>query len=150
MITIREATPEEIEHIALFQLKLAWETESVKLDYPTVLSGVKAVFDDRAKGVYYIAENDNRPVASALTVTEWSDWRNGDVVWIHSVYVIEQFRRQGIFSSLYKHIKENVISKDELKGIRLYVDRTNQKAQKVYESLQMNGDHYKLFEWMKE
>jgi ribosomal protein S18 acetylase RimI-like enzyme len=38
---------------------------------------------------------------------------------------------------------------DSIRGIRLYVDKTNTKAMKVYEKLGMNGEHYGLFEWMK-
>jgi ribosomal protein S18 acetylase RimI-like enzyme len=33
-------------------------------------------------------------------------------------------------------------------GLRLYVDTTNTRAQQVYASLGMNGDHYRVFEDM--
>jgi ribosomal protein S18 acetylase RimI-like enzyme len=36
-----------------------------------------------------------------------------------------------------------------LKGIRLYVDKQNKKAQEVYKRIGMNGDHYLVYEWMK-
>jgi hypothetical protein len=38
---------------------------------------------------------------------------------------------------------------DSLRGIRLYVDRRNVRAQEVYTRLGMNGEHYQVFEWMK-
>jgi len=38
---------------------------------------------------------------------------------------------------------------DNLNGIRLYADKTNVAAQKTYENLGMNQDHYVTFEWMK-
>jgi len=30
------------------------------------------------------------------------------------------------------------------------VDKTNKNAQKTYENVGMNGEHYQLFEWMKD
>ena len=37
-----------------------------------------------------------------------------------------------------------------VRGLRLYVDKRNDKAKKVYEALGMNGEHYALYEWMKK
>ena len=34
--------------------------------------------------------------------------------------------------------------------MRLYVDLRNAPAQAVYTRLGMNGEHYRVFEWMKE
>ena len=35
-------------------------------------------------------------------------------------------------------------------GVRLYVDKTNTNAQRVYSKLGMNGEHYQLFEYMAD
>jgi len=43
-----------------------------------------------------------------------------------------------------------VANDESLKGIRLYVDETNTAAREVYTRLGMNGEHYRVFEWMKE
>jgi ribosomal protein S18 acetylase RimI-like enzyme len=150
MITIREAVPSDASAIADFQVLMAWDTERVRLDTDIVAKGVQSVFADRHKGAYYVAEIDGAPVASALTTYEWSDWRNGTVLWVHSVFVKEKFRRRGVFRALYSHIRALVESNPQLKGIRLYVDKTNIPAQAVYEAIGMDGHHYRLFEWMKE
>ena len=84
-----------------------------------------------------------------LIIREWSDWRAAFVLWIHSVYVIKEFRGQGVYKTLYKSIKDMVQKSDEFAGIRLYVDKTNLNATKVYEKLEMNDEHYNLFEWLK-
>ena len=84
-----------------------------------------------------------------LTIPEWSDWRNGTVLWIHSVYVAPEFRKRGVFQTLYSHLKDNVAHSTDLRGLRLYVDKTNSVAQKVYSELGMNNQHYHLYEWMK-
>lgn len=71
------------------------------------------------------------------------------MLWIHSVYVQPEFRKNGVYKALYAHLKQMVAESHDLRGLRLYVDKTNLSAQKVYESLGMSGEHYHLFEWMK-
>jgi ribosomal protein S18 acetylase RimI-like enzyme len=148
-ISIRPGLLFDIETIADFQIRMAFETETLKLDHATVIKGVSAVFDDPTKGKYWIAESDGHVVGCLLTIPEWSDWRNGTVLWIHSVYVLEKFRQLGIFKKLYLHLKAMVEESSDLRGLRLYVDKSNLKAQRVYESLGMSGEHYHLFEWLK-
>jgi GNAT superfamily N-acetyltransferase len=149
-ITIRPGLLFDIDTIADFQVKMAFETENgLVLDPSTVNLGVSAVIDDPSKGKYWIAEADGEVAGCLLTVPEWSDWRNGTVLWIHSVYIKPDFRKHGIFKVLYNHIKEMVKESKDLRGIRLYVDKTNLNAKKVYETLGMSCEHYELFEWMK-
>jgi GNAT superfamily N-acetyltransferase len=128
---------------------MALETENLNLDPSIVQMGVSGVLDDPTKGKYWVAEVDGHIVGCLLTIPEWSDWRNGTVLWIHSVYVEPKFRRAGVFKALYLHLKENVLSSPELRGLRLYVDKTNLVAQKVYTDLEMDREHYHLYEWMK-
>ncbi len=148
-IKIRPGLLFDINVIADYQIKMAFETESLKLDPPTVEKGVGAVFDDPSKGKYWLAEAEGKVVGCLLTVPEWSDWRNGTVLWIHSVYVHPDFRKHGVFKKLYSHLKEMVDQSRDLRGLRLYVEKTNDRAQKVYEALGMSGEHYHLYEWLK-
>ena len=150
MVQIRLATEEDREIIAAFQVKMAQETENVSLDPEVVQTGVLSVLRDPAKGKYFVAEVENKIVSSLLITFEWSDWRNKWVLWIQSVYVISKFRQQGIFRKMYEHIKLWVEHDTEVAGLRLYVDKTNHRAIKVYNSIGMNGEHYQAFEWMKE
>lgn len=147
---IRQANETDLASIVEFQLAMALETERLQLHKPTVLKGVAAVFDDPSKGIYYVAETDGMVVGSLLTTFEWSDWRNGTVLWIQSVYVRNEYRKRSIFSHLYKHIQEKVASNTDLRGIRLYADKTNSSAHGVYEHLGMTAEHYQMFEWMKK
>ena len=146
---IRQATQEDHKSLVDFQLAMAHETEGIELHRPTVELGVQAVLNDSAKGNYYVAETNGQVVASLLTTFEWSDWRNGTILWIQSVYVKPAFRRNGVYRKMYAHIKELVKQNNNLNGIRLYADKTNLPAQKTYENLGMNQDHYTMFEWMK-
>lgn len=146
---IREAKLADIPVIADFQVAMAAETENVKLDRNTVRWGVNKVFYDKATGTYLVAEQDEKIVGSLLILYEWSDWRNGQVLWIHSVFVRPEYRKHGVFKQMYTFLK-NLVSENEIyKGLRLYVDKSNSNAMKVYETLGMHGDHYVLYEWMK-
>ena len=145
---IRRAKPEEYKVIAGFQQKMAMETENLELNTETILQGVKAVFDEPAKGQYFIVENDGKVIASLLTTYEWSDWRNSTILWIQSVYVLPMYRETGIFKNMYNYIKKIVKENSRYCGLRLYVDKSNTLAQKVYKNLGMTNEHYELFEEM--
>ena len=148
-ITVREATLAEHAVIAGFQVAMAAETEDLALDRAVVERGVREVFRRPELGKYYVAVKDDRLVASLLITYEWSDWRNALVYWIQSVYVLPQERGRGVFRAMYGHIRDLVLTDEAVSGIRLYVDKNNRTAREVYRRLQMDGDHYALYEWMK-
>jgi ribosomal protein S18 acetylase RimI-like enzyme len=149
MMIVREANREEARLIAAFQLAMAAETEQLMLDPEVVDKGVLAVFDDPSKGKYYVTISNDEVIGSLMTTYEWSDWRNGTVLWIQSVYVLPPYRRLGAYRKMYRFLQEKVISDPHLRGIRLYVDKSNAPAQSTYVALGMNADHYQTFEWMK-
>jgi GNAT superfamily N-acetyltransferase len=149
MITIRKAISSDAQSIIDFQMKMAWETEKITLNPITVNKGVNEVFTDPVKGEYYVAAADGKVIASLLITYEWSDWRNCNIWWFQSVYVIPEFRRQGVFRKMYAFIR-NRAEEQGVIGLRLYVETGNTRAKKTYESLGMTGDHYSLYEWMKE
>ncbi len=150
MIKVTAANRNDIPAIVGFQLDMAMETENLQLDEATLRQGVTAVFSDPSKGAYYIARQGSEPVGVLMTTYEWSDWRNGPILWIQSVFVKKEYRRQGIYRKLYEHVKSLVLEHGSpYRGIRLYVDRSNETAQKVYEKLGMNNHHYEMFEWMR-
>lgn len=147
--TIRKATKADIEVLILFQQAMALETESIELDSEIVRQGIDALFDDPSKGKYIVIGLDGVLAGCLMLTYEWSDWRNGTVLWIQSVYIEPQHRGKGLYKLLYNFVKNEVSSDNSLKGIRLYVDKRNTTAQKVYETLGMNGEHYQVYEWME-
>ena len=149
MILIRKAVPSDAPSIIDFQLSMAWETENMKLVHEIVTKGVDAVFNDLSKGQYYVAEADGKVIASLLITYEWSDWRNCNVWWFQSVYVIPEFRRKGVFRKMYSYIRELAVQQS-IAGLRLYVETKNSKAQKTYEALGMSSEHYAFYEWMRK
>ena len=145
----RGANESDATAIVEFQLAMAMETEGMRLDRAVCSAGIAAVFDDPAKGRYFVAELDGKIVGSLMITFEWSDWRNGNVWWIQSVYVVPENRGVGIFGGLYRHVQELAQQDSSVRGLRLYVDKRNIRAQEVYARLGMNGEHYQVFEWMK-
>ncbi len=149
MIKIRLALQSDAPAIIDFQKKMALETENLELDNNLVTPGVVAVFDNPVRGKYYVAENEETVIASLLITYEWSDWRNAEVWWLQSVYVLPAFRRKGIFRSMYNMVR-NEAEIGSAAGLRLYVENGNTNAMKTYMALGMNGEHYRMYEWMKE
>lgn len=147
---VRPAHAQDAATIIDFQLRMARETEGMELHRAIVARGVQAVIDDPAKGQYWVAESAGSVAGSLLTTYEWSDWRNGTVIWIQSVYVLPELRRSGIYRRLYEHLRERVLASPGLVGIRLYTDRRNTAAQRAYERLGMSREHYEMFEWLKD
>jgi GNAT superfamily N-acetyltransferase len=147
MIIIRKATPADAPAIISFQQAMAMETEGLELKTEFITPGVKAVFDDPGKGEYYVAEDQGKVVASLMITYEWSDWRNANVWWFQSVYVIPEYRRSGIFRMMYGFVRSEG-EKEGIAGLRLYVESENHRAQKTYEAMGMDGSHYRMFEWM--
>lgn len=150
MISIEKAEDRKyIDIIVNFQKQMAFETEELKLDEVVLRAGVTGVFDNQSRGKYLVALREGEVVGMLFYLSEWSDWRNAEVLWIHSVFVTLEYRGQGFYKAMYEHMKQMVTSSDKYAGLRLYVDKNNLNAQKVYEKLGMSKEHYELYEWLK-
>ena len=145
-ITIREATREDTESIVRFQEGMALETEGKVLDEALLRDGITAIFDSTQKGFYIVAEVGSVVVGSLLITYEWSDWRNATFWWIQSVFVDANWRRKGVYRSMYEYVVNVAKSRKDICGIRLYVERTNTIAQETYKDLGMTHSHYDLYE----
>ena len=144
-VTIREAAPEDADRIVLFNQAMAKETEGRMLDRGVLGKGVAAMLEDPTRGRYYVAEDEGEIVGQLAVTTEWSDWRNGAIWWIQSVYVAKSHRRRGIYRGLHRHVREAARGEGAI-GLRLYVERDNAAAQAVYRSLGMRPSHYVMYE----
>jgi GNAT superfamily N-acetyltransferase len=144
-IDVREAKYSDLPFLVTNNLAMSVEAEGIELDSAILEMGVSAVFDDRERGVYLIAEVDGVPAGSLLVTKEWSDWRCSWYLWIQSLFVLPQFRRQGVYTALYKHVLECAY-KLNAASVRLYVDRTNVNAIAAYEKLGMSKSHYDQYE----
>lgn len=144
---IREATSRDLDALLEGNAAMAIETEGLHLDRDTLRAGIAALLEGRAPGTYRVCEIDGRVVGQILVTYEWSDWRNRTVWWIQSVYVQPEFRGRGVYRNLYAAVAGAARAAGAA-GLRLYVDARNHRAQAVYAALGMNGDHYRVFEFM--
>ena len=135
----------DIESIVQFQLNMALESEGTVLDKDKVMQGVTAAMNDVSKGTYWVAKTDDNAIGSLMITQEWSDWNNSWYWWIQSVYVVPEHRGKGIFKKMYNKVMELAKSKN-IAQVRLYVDKTNHTAQRVYETLGMKECHYYMYE----
>jgi len=145
-IRIRDARPSDAAVIAEFNVKMAMETENRPLDPGLINPGVAAVLADATKGRYWVAELDGEVIGQLMVTYEWSDWRNGAFWWIQSVYVRSDSRRNGVFSLLHRHVESIARATPDVCGLRLYVERDNQRAQKTYLALGMSAPGYQVME----
>ena len=152
---VRPAVPADTDLLAQWAAAMAWETEHKRLDPGTVRAGVAAGIADPRRARYFVAMDDaavagHETIATAvgtLMVTrEWSDWRNGDWWWIQSVYVPPEQRRRGVFAALYRHVEAQARATPGVVGLRLYVERHNEAAQRTYAALGMVDAGYALLE----
>lgn len=134
---IRDATPRDVGIIAEFNDRMARETEQRSLDPLLINPGVAAILADPNKGQYWVAEEDGVVIGQLMVTYEWSDWRNGSMWWIESVFVHPDHRRRGVFSGLYRHVELLAKSRPDVRGLRLYVEEKNHHAQATYNSLGM-------------
>ena len=148
-MNIRLAQKDDAPALVEFNQAMALETEEKQLDFETLTSGVEAVFSDEKKGFYVVAEESGNKIIGGLMITfEWSDWRNGWFWWIQSVYILPDFRGQGIYRLLYEFVKKEAENAKNVRGFRLYVEKENERAQKVYEKLGMEKSYYLMYEEM--
>jgi GNAT superfamily N-acetyltransferase len=152
-LVVRQARADDLPAIVEFNRCLAVETEG-KVLVPEVLNaGVKSALADPDRIRYWLAELDlpPRPVGQAAITREWSDWRNGWIWWLQSVYVTPAARRQGVFRALHRHIRDEARTDRQVIGIRLYVEDANHRAQRTYQSLGMAPGGYSVYQelWLE-
>jgi len=152
---IRPAQEADVDWLADCARAMAQETEHKTLDPVIVRAGIAAGIADAGKARYFIAMHDARlagtetvgiAVGTLMLTCEWSDWRNGDWWWIQSVYVAPAQRRRGVFAALYRHVEALARATDGVVGLRLYVEKQNEAAQRVYAGLGMGDAGYRMFE----
>lgn len=145
-LTIIPATTTDIAFLANSNAAMAWETERKMLDRNVLVAGVGAVLADSRRGFYLIARHARDDLGCVLITHEWSDWRNGSWWWLQSVYVVPVARRGGVFRALYADVERRARDTPNVIGLRLYVERENNRAQKVYANAGMHETAYRFFE----
>ena len=145
-ITVRQGTTADASQVCEFNRLLALESEGKTLDMNVLQKGVAAILADPHKGLYFLAEGESQMLGQISVTFEWSDWRNGWFWWIQSVYVRPEARRRGMFRALYEYVQQAARAEPQVIGLRLYVERDNQPAQRTYQRLGMHATGYLVLE----
>ena len=149
-IMIRAAASDDIEAIATFQESMALHTEGKRLEPDRIRAGVQKVIEDPDKGRYLVVDVDGLTVGSLLLTKEWSDWRDGWFWWIQSVWIQEHHRRRGLYRALHREVRRQARDTPPpggpVIGIRLYVEKENENAQRTYEVMGMSATDYLMYE----
>ena len=145
-LVVRRATLQDMDMLVEFNFALALESEGKTLDQRRLRDGVAPLFDGDDRGFYLVAEAEGRVVGQLLITYEWSDWRNAYFWWIQSVYVASEWRRRGVYRRLHDYVLDEARRREDVCGVRLYVDRDKHVAQQVYSNLGMDRSHYDMFE----
>lgn len=149
-LSVRRATDADVETIADFNCRLARETENKTLDRPTVTEGVRRGLQTGPEVTYFMAVIGQQSVGTLMLTREWSDWRNGWIAWLQSVFVVESHRGQGVFRSMLNQVLEEMESDPDVIGVRLYVENENIRAQNVYQRSGFADPNYKVLERLRE
>lgn len=145
-LSVRPAEKKDAETLAAFNQHMARETENRELDSTVISNGVSGGLERPDRCRYFVAEVDGKIAGQAMITFEWSDWRNGELWWLQSVYVLPEFRRRGVFTALYRHIEELGRKNPDVRGLRLYVEEDNRDGQAVYARLGMVHAGYHVYE----
>jgi GNAT superfamily N-acetyltransferase len=145
-LSVRRATTADVDCVCEFNRLLALESEGKALDHGSLWPGVGAVLADPVKGLYYLAQEEDRILGQIGLTFEFSDWRNGWFWWIQSVYVRPEARRRGVFRTLFEHVRRAAECDTSVIGLRLYVENDNAAAHATYQNLGLQWTTYRVME----
>ena len=145
-VTIRPGRAEDLETLVQYNLALALETESLKLDAKTLRSGVEKALTRPEVSRYFVAEAHAKVIGQTMVTFEWSDWRDGVIWWLQSVYVHPDYRLQGVFHRIYSHIESEAKKDAAARAIRLYVMQDNARGMGAYQKAGMAPSGYVVYE----
>jgi GNAT superfamily N-acetyltransferase len=144
--SVRSAVSADLPTIVEFNCQLAWETEHKRLDRDTIARGVGRALTQPELCRYFVAEQGGAVVGQAMVTFELTDWRDGVMWWLQSVYVAEPYRGQGVFRALFDHLATLAQADPDCRGLRLYVEHENERARRVYEQLGLHPSGHLVME----
>jgi GNAT superfamily N-acetyltransferase len=145
-VVVRDATTDDIEFIADCNCRLAEETENKTLDRSILVSGLKRGMASPWLCRYFVAESGGRRVGTTMLTYELTDWRDGILWWLQSVYVLKDFRNLGVFRAVYHHVETLARASDDARGLRLYVLTDNARAISTYRAMGMSHSGFEVME----
>ena len=145
-VVIRSATSDDVAVITEYNCRLALETEHKTLNRGTVHMGVRRGLELGDEVQYFVAEDESGVIGQIMLTREWSDWRNGWMIWLQSVYVASEKRGTGVFRLLFERSVELTRLRCEAVCVRLYVEHKNETAMETYRRLGFQDSGYLVME----
>jgi len=108
---VRIAVHQDAEAIAKNNMKLAEdffqiENAPLNIQFQNVQRGVISAIEDNNKGFYLVSEEQGNVIGQIFITSEWSDWRNQEIWWLHRIFVQRDMRRKGVLRLLLQDIKK--------------------------------------------
>lgn len=151
IIVVRDAHLDDARTIFGFNQLLAQETENRHLPDDTLMQGIVTALEQKNRLRYWLAvtcEPNDSPMGQIAVSYEWSDWRNGWIWWLQSVYVDQNARKSGVFRALLNHVQSVAKTSSDVIGLRLYVEHENMPARMTYAKLGFVHAGYDVMELM--
>jgi GNAT superfamily N-acetyltransferase len=143
---IRKAIIDDADKIVTYDMRLAEETEQWTPDRTLVEQGVKKVLKDARYGFYLVVEHEDKVIGQVLVTSEWSDWRNVSIWWLHRIYIHSDFRNKRVFHELVETLLD-LARKNNIYAIRLYVHPKNMTAKNIYEHMGFSRSSFEIFQY---
>ena len=148
---VRDATPNDVEFLFNFNQALALETENRHIPDNTLRAGISKAIEHGNRLKYWVAcevERPDNPIGQIAVSYEWSDWRNGWIWWLQSVYVSADWRQKGVFRALLNQVRASAETAGDVIGLRLYVEHENAPARATYSRMGFEQAGYEVLELM--
>ena len=79
----------------------------------------------------FLLETNGQTAGYALLAHTWSQEAGGEAVWVEELYVLPQFRGQGLGSAFFRELR---VRFPEAARFRLEIEPDNERAAKLYRS----------------
>ena len=148
--TLRRAEEKDLDILVDFNNRIALESEGHPLDLAVLRSSMKHILEDERKGVYWLACDGDKVVGQMMYVFEWSTWQDKNYMWLTDLYVLPEYRKQGVFKLLNQHLMDFYKKSPDIIGVRFYVAKTNTAVVPLYRRIGWKESNYNLWEVSKD
>lgn len=147
--TLRRAEEKDLDILVDFNNRIALESEGHPLDLAVLRSSMKHILEDERKGIYWLACDGEKVIGQMMYVFEWSTWQDKNYMWLTDLYVLPEYRRQGVFKLLNQHLLDFYQKSPDIIGVRFYVAKTNTAVVPLYRRIGWKESKYNLWEVTK-
>ncbi len=131
---IRQFTSIDFNEICQMMICLYKEDPGPKnMTKKKAFNTLNVLFKDPSRGTILVVESENIIVGYAILINFWSNEFGGNIINIDELYIIREFRSQGIATRLINLLAKSGFA--SAVNIQLEVTPGNNRARKLYERL---------------